>query len=257
VLSDRESNAEFAPVPSLLMVAAVHHHLIRTENRLKVGLIVEAGDVREVHHVALLIGYGASGVNPYLATETAEQLVRSREITGVDEAEAVRNIITALGKGVLKIMSKMGISVASSYSGAQAFEAVGLDKGFVDAYFTGTTGRLGGVGLAVIAAEDLARHRFAYPAESAVTAHRRLDTGGEYQWRREGPPHLFDPDTVFRLQHSTRSRRFDIFREYTKLVDDQSASLMTLRRMFAFSEGRTPVPIDEVESVSEIVKRFS
>src|SRR5690606_8422097 len=258
VLSDRESNAEFAPVPSLLMVSAIHHHLIRTENRLKVGLIAESGDVREVHHVALLIGYGASGVNPYLAMETAEQLVRSREIVGVSESEAVHNLIKALGKGVLKIMSKMGISVASSYSGAQAFEAIGLDKSFVDAYFTGTTGRLGGVGLETIAAENLARHRSAYPDEAAVFAHRSLETGGEYQWRREGPAHLFNPETVFRLQHSTRTRQFDVFREYTKSVDDQSASLMTLRGMFDFARvGRTPIPLEEVEPVSTIVARFS
>ncbi|HRQ01185.1 MAG TPA: glutamate synthase-related protein, partial [Terrimesophilobacter sp.] len=182
----------------------------------------------------------------------------SHEITGVTELEAVRNLITALGKGVLKVMSKMGISVASSYSGAQAFEAIGLDKSFVDAYFSGTTSRLGGVGLATIAAENLARHRAAYPDESAVFAHRRLDTGGEYQWRREGPPHLFNPETVFRLQHSTRTRQFDVFRQYTKLVDDQSKALMTLRGMFRFSEdGRQPVPLDEVEPVASIVTRFS
>ncbi|GIT80331.1 glutamate synthase [Leifsonia sp. LS1] len=258
VLSDRDSNKDLAPIPSLLMLAAVHHHLIRAENRMKVGLIVEAGDVREVHHVALLIGYGASAINPYLAMETCEELVRSGLIPGVSPEKAVKNVIKALGKGVLKIMSKMGISTVSSYAAAQAFEAVGLSQEFVDRYFTGTTSKLGGVGIEVIAAENLSRHESAYPAESAIVAHERLATGGEYQWRRDGAPHLFNPETVFRLQHSTRTRRYDIFREYTKLVDDQAESLMTLRGMFALKSGeRTPVPLDEVEPIESIVKRFS
>ncbi|GAA3745390.1 glutamate synthase large subunit [Leifsonia bigeumensis] len=258
VLSDRDSNKDLAPIPSLLMLSTIHHHLIRQENRLKVGIIVEAGDVREVHHVALLVGYGASAINPYLAMETAEELVRSGVLTDVTPEKAVANIIKALGKGVLKTMSKMGISVVSSYAGAQAFEAIGLDQGFVDEYFTGTTSRLGGIGIDVIAAENLSRHRSAYPDEAASTAHERLATGGEYQWRRGGPPHLFNPETVFRLQHSTRTRRYDIFREYTKLVDDQANSLMTLRGLFGLREGiRPPVPIAEVEPVSSIVTRFS
>ncbi|HEY5224058.1 MAG TPA: glutamate synthase large subunit [Microbacteriaceae bacterium] len=258
VLSDRDSNKDLAPIPSLLMLSGVHHHLIRTENRMKVGIIVEAGDVREVHHVALLIGYGASAVNPYLAMETCEDLVRQGLIAGVTAENAVKNVITGLGKGVLKIMSKMGISTVSSYAAAQAFEAVGLSGEFVDRYFTGTTSKLGGVGIDVIAAENMARHLSAYPEEGAVTAHERLNTGGEYQWRRDGAPHLFNPDTVFKLQHSTRNRRFDIFRDYTKLVDDQSETLMTLRGMFRLQTGARPrVPIDEVESVASIVKRFS
>src|SRR6185437_14190369 len=238
--------------------AAVHHHLIRQETRMKVGIVVEAGDVREVHHVALLVGYGASAINPYLAMETAEQLVLSGMITGLTPEKAVKNLIKALGKGVLKIMSKMGISTVSSYAAAQAFEAVGLSQQFVDQYFTGTTSKLGGVGIEVIAAENLARHASAYPLDGATIAHERLATGGEYQWRRDGSPHLFNPETVFRLQHSTRTRRYDIFREYTKLVDDQAESLMTLRGMFSLKEGeRPPVPLEEVESVSSIVKRFS
>ncbi|SDN23035.1 glutamate synthase (NADPH/NADH) large chain [Cryobacterium flavum] len=258
VLSDRDSNKDLAPIPSLLMIAAVHHHLIRTENRMKVGIVVEAGDVREVHHVALLMGYGASAVNPYLAMETCEDLVRSGIITNVTPEKAVRNVIKALGKGVLKIMSKMGISTVSSYAGAQTFEAVGLAQSFVDQYFTGTTSKLGGVGIDVIGVENLSRHASAYPMDAAVTAHERLATGGEYQWRRDGAPHLFNPETIFRLQHATRTKRYDIFREYTKMVDDQAESLMTLRGMFTLSPGqRTPVPLDEVESVSQIVKRFS
>jgi glutamate synthase (NADPH/NADH) large chain len=258
VLSDRDSNKDNAPIPSLLMLATVHHHLIRAENRMKVGIVVEAGDVREVHHVALLIGYGASAVNPYLAMETAEELVRSGMIDGLTSEKAVKNLIKALGKGVLKIMSKMGISVVGSYAGAQAFEAVGLSHEFVDQYFTGTPSLLGGVGMDVIAAESATRHQNAYPESGAANVHERLATGGEYQWRRDGSPHLFNPETVFRLQHSTRTRRYDIFRDYTKLVDDQAETLMTLRGLFKFKKGvRTPVPIDEVESVSSIVKRFS
>ncbi|MFT4305967.1 MAG: glutamate synthase large subunit, partial [Microbacterium sp.] len=258
VLSDRDSNKDLAPIPSLLMISAVHHHLIRKETRMKVGLVVEAGDVREVHHVATLMGFGASAVNPYLAMETVEYLVRAGFITGVSPEKAVKNLIYALGKGVLKIMSKMGISTISSYAGAQVFEAVGLSQELVDTYFTGTGSKLGGIGLDVIAAENAARHAFAYPEDEAARAHERLWTGGEYQWRRDGAPHLFNPDTVFRLQHSTRNRRYDIFREYTKLVDDQSAELKTLRGMFRLRTGLRPrVPLDEVEPVSSIVKRFS
>ncbi|MDA3805586.1 glutamate synthase large subunit [Clavibacter sp. Sh2036] len=258
VLSDRDSTRDLAPIPSLLMIAAVHHHLIRKQTRMKVGIVVEAGDVREVHHIALLIGYGASAVNPYLAMESCEDLVRSGMLTGVTPEKATRNLIKGLGKGVLKIMSKMGISTVSSYAGAQCFEAVGLSQELVDQYFSGTTTRLGGVGIDVIAAENAARHRSAYPTDGAVLSHERLQTGGEYQWRRDGSPHLFNPDTIFRLQHATRMRRYDIFREYTSMVDAQSKDLMTLRGMFRLRTGtRPPVPLDEVESISDIVKRFS
>ncbi|MBY6061261.1 glutamate synthase large subunit [Microbacterium esteraromaticum] len=258
ILSDRDSDKDLVPIPSLLMVSAVHHHLIRRQNRMKVGLVVEAGDVREVHHVATLIGYGASAVNPYLAMESVEHLVRTGFITGITPEKAVRNLIYALGKGVLKIMSKMGISTVSSYAGAQVFEAVGLSQEFIDAYFTGTETKLGGIGIEDVYAENQARHDFAYPQDPAPRAHERLWTGGEYQWRRDGTPHLFNPETVFRLQHSTRTRRYDIFREYTRLVDDQATELKTLRGLFELRTGeRPPVPLDEVEPVSSIVKRFS
>jgi len=258
ILSDRDSNKDLVPIPSLLMVSAIHHHLIRRENRMKVGLLVEAGDVREVHHVATLIGYGASAVNPYLAMETVEHLVRTGFITGLTPEKAVRNLIYALGKGVLKIMSKMGISTVPSYAGAQVFEAVGLSQELIDAYFTGTETKLGGIGIEDVFAENQARHDYAYPEDAAARAHERLWTGGEYQWRRDGSPHLFNPETVFRLQHSTRNRRYDVFREYTRLVDEQAAELKTLRGLFTLRSGtRSPVPIDEVESVSAIVKRFS
>ncbi|KAK1178463.1 glutamate synthase large subunit [Streptomyces sp. NBS 14/10] len=258
VLSDRHSDAEHAPIPSLLLTSAVHHHLIGTKQRTQVGLLVEAGDVREVHHVALLIGYGAAAVNPYLAMESVEDLVRAGTfLPGVEAETAIRNLIKALGKGVLKVMSKMGISTVASYRGAQVFEAVGLDESFVDSYFHGTATKIGGAGLDVIAQEVAARHVQAYPVSGIPSAHRALEIGGEYQWRREGEPHLFDPETVFRLQHSTRSRRYDIFKKYTERVNEQSERLMTLRGLFTFGSGRTSIPIDEVEPVSEIVKRFS
>jgi glutamate synthase (NADPH) large chain len=258
VLSDRDSTSDLAPIPSLLLTSAVHHHLIRQKTRTQVGLIVEAGDVREVHHVALLIGFGAALVNPYLAMESAEDLVRRGVLTGVSPEKAVTNVIKGLGKGVLKVMSKMGISTVASYRGAQVFEAIGLSQALVDRYFVGVTSQLGGIGLDVVAAETAQRHATAYPPDGLRTAHKRLGTGGEYQWRRDGEEHLFDPDTVFRLQHSTRSRRFDLFKEYTQRVDRQAARLMTLRGLFAFkSDRRPPVPLEEVEAGSEIIKRFS
>ncbi|HXD28660.1 MAG TPA: glutamate synthase large subunit [Arthrobacter sp.] len=258
VLSDRDSNAQWAPIPSLLLTSAVHHHLLRSANRTKTSLVIEAGDVREVHHVAVLIGYGASAINPYLALETVEEMAEAGILDGVDVATAHRNLIKGLGKGVLKIMSKMGISTVASYCGAQTFDALGLSAQVIDQYFTGTHSPLGGVGLEVIAAETAARHRFAYPADGVEEPHKRLETGGEYQWRRDGPAHLFNPETVFRLQHATRERRYDIFQAYTRGIDDQSRELMTLRGLLKLKTGvRAPVPIDEVEPVSEIVKRFA
>lgn len=261
VLSDRHSTAEQAPIPSLLLTAAVHHHLVREKTRTQIGMVVEAGDVREVHHVALLVGYGAAAVNPYLAMESVEDLARDGYFIDIEPEQAVRNLVKALGKGVLKVMSKMGVSTVASYTGAQIFEAVGISQDVVDRYFTGTTSKLGGVGLDVIADEVARRHAKAYPADGVPAAHRRLEVGGEYQWRREGEPHLFDPETVFRLQHSTRHQRYDVFKQYTSRVDSQSERLMTLRGLFTFKDagatGRAPVPIEEVEPVSEIVKRFS
>jgi glutamate synthase (NADPH/NADH) large chain len=257
VLSDRHSNAELAPIPSLLLTAAVHHHLVREKTRTQVGLIVEAGDVREVHHVAVLIGYGAAAVNPYLAIESVEDLARHQVYTSVTPEKAVSNVIKALGKGVLKVMSKMGVSTVASYTGAQIFEALGLSREVVDRYFTGTTSKLGGVTLDQIAEEVRKRHLTAYPLDGIPLAHRTLPVGGEYQWRREGEPHLFDPETVFRLQHSTRSGRYDIFKQYTHHIDTQSERLMTLRGLLIFKADREPIPIEQVEPVSEIVKRFS
>ncbi len=251
-----------APIPSLLLTGAVHHHLIRQKTRTKVGLIVEAGDARECHHVALLIGYGASAVAPYLAVETVRDMARRGILEGVTEDKAAASLIKAFGKGVLKIMSKMGVSTVASYTGAQIFEAVGLGEEVISTCFDGTTSRLGGVGFDVLAAETSRRLARAFPPGGVQPAHRRLETGGEYQWRREGEPHLFNPQTVFKLQHATRSRRYEIFKEYTSLVDDQSAQLMTLRGLMRIRGvdapgARPPIPVEEVEPVSAIVRRFS
>ena len=261
VLSDRHSTADLAPIPSLLLTGAVHHHLVREKTRTQVGLLIEAGDVREVHHVALLVGYGAAAVNPYLAMETVEDLAREGYYVDAAPEQAVKNLVKALGKGVVKVMSKIGVSTVASYTGAQIFECVGLSQTVVDKYFTGTTSKLGGIDLDTIAEEVRLRHASAYPPDGISPAHRELEIGGEYQWRREGEPHLFNPETVFRLQHATRTGRYDIFKQYTSAVDEQSEKLMTLRGLFKFKDagvlGRTPVPIEEVEPVSEIVKRFS
>ncbi len=259
VLSDRNADSVDAPIPSLLLTSAVHHHLVRTKQRTKVGLVVECGDAREVHHMALLIGYGAGAINPYLAFESIEDIITRglHGMAGMDPDQAVKNYIRSCGKGVLKVMSKMGVSTVASYTGAQIFEAIGLGEQLVDRYFTGTVSRLGGIGLDEIATAIQMRHSVANPRRPEERAHRRLELGGEYQWRREGEYHLFNPETVFKLQHATRSKRYDIFKQYTGLVDDQSKNLATLRGLLKFAEGRRPVPIDEVEPVSEIVTRFS
>ncbi len=260
VLSDRNADSVEAPIPSLLLTSAVHHHLVRTKQRTKVGLVVECGDAREVHHMALLIGYGAGAINPYLAFESIEDLIAEglHGMGGLDPQQAIKNYIKACSKGVLKVMSKIGISTVASYTGAQIFEAIGLGDELVDKYFTGTVSRLGGIGLDEIARAIQLRHSVANPRRPELRSHRRLELGGEYQWRREGEYHLFNPETVFKLQHATRAKRYDIFKEYTSRVDDQSNKLATLRGLFQFKDGaRPPVPIDEVEPVSEIVKRFS
>ena len=258
VLSDRNSTAEWAPIPSLLLTAAVHHHLVREKARTKVGLVIETGDAREVHHMALLIGFGAAAVNPYLALDTIDDMISEGLLEGVSPRQARRNYIKASCKGVLKVMSKMGISTVASYTGAQVFEAIGLDTALIDEYFTGTSSRIGGVGLSVLAAEVAARHRQAHEPRPTERAHRELEVGGEYQWRREGEFHLFNPKTVFKLQHATRAKRYSIFKEYTSAVDDQSEQLGTLRgllRLRPASGG--PLPLEEVEPIESIMSRFS
>jgi len=264
VLSDRVSTSNLlVPIPSLLLTGAVHHHLIREKTRTMAGLIVEAGDVRECHHLALLVGYGAAAVTPYLAIESARELARRGALGEVTERKAEANLLKALSKGLLKIMSKMGVSTVASYTGAQIFEAIGLGPEVIQVCFTGTTSRLSGVGFDELAEEIRRRTGYAI-SPGAGMAHRRLDTGGEYQWRRDGEPHLFSPEAVFKLQHATRSRRYEIFKEYTSLVNDQSRRLMTLRGLLRIrgvdpGEAPRPVPVDreEVEPVSSIVRRFA
>jgi glutamate synthase (NADPH/NADH) large chain len=264
VLSDRNSDEVYAPIPSLLLTSAVHHHLIRNKTRTQVGLVVECGDAREVHHMALLVGFGAGAINPYLAFESIEHMVNADDgagmygLGGTDVHKALKNYIKASGKGILKVMSKMGVSTVASYTGAQIFEAIGLSTELVDEFFTGTVSRLGGIGLDEIASEVASRHATAHPKRPDLRAHRRLELGGEYQWRREGEYHLFNPETVYRLQHSTRAGRYDIFKQYTSEVDNQAKHLATLRGLFELrTDARPAISIDEVEPVSEIVKRFS
>jgi glutamate synthase (NADPH/NADH) large chain len=262
VLSDRESNEQLAPIPSLLSVAAVHHHLVRERTRTHVGLVVEAGDAREVHHMAALVGFGAAAINPYMAFESIEDMLDRGLFggarAGLDREKALSNYVKAAGKGVLKVMSKMGISTLASYTGAQLFQAIGISQRVLDEYFTGLTCPTGGIDLDDIAADVAARHALAYLDRPDIRAHRELEVGGEYQWRREGEYHLFNPDTVFKLQHATRSGQYSIFQQYTSLVDDQSERMASLRGLLKFADGvRPPVPLDEVEPASEIVKRFS
>jgi glutamate synthase (NADPH/NADH) large chain len=257
VLSDRDCDAKRAPIPSLLLTSAVHQHLVRQKSRTKVGLITETGDAREVHHVALLLGYGAGAVNPYLALESAEDLAVAGLLGDLTPAKAVQNTIYALGKGVLKVMSKMGISTLGSYRQAQAFAAFGIDEAVLADYFTGTTSRTGGSDLEVIAADITERQCLAFVSNTAVREHRGLEIGGQYQWRREGEIHLFNPETVYLLQHATQTKQVSVFRRYTDTVDELSRKGGTLRGLFGLrTDVRTPIPLTEVESAEEIVKRF-
>ena len=255
ILSDRGVDADHAPIPALLSVSAVHHHLVREGTRTQVGLIAESGEAREVMHFALLIGYGASAVNPYLAFETIVDLCRSRVLPAdLPVEEAIYHYIKGINKGLLKTFAKMGISTLQSYRGAQIFEAIGLDKSMVQEYFTGTPSRLGGIGLDVIQKETLARHHNAYPPEH-IPESLDLETGGQYQWRRFGEHHAYNPETVSRLQQAVRSNDYSTFKQFSAAANDVSEGLGTIRGLLTFKQG-TPVPISEVEPASEIVKRF-
>jgi len=255
ILSDRGHGPRRAPIPSLMATAGVHHHLVREGTRTRCALVVECGEAREVHHVSLLLGYGAGVVNPYLAFETIDDMIRQGMLTGTTRDEAVARYIKSLNKGILKVMSKMGISTLASYCGAQIFEAIGLNQEFIDKYFTHTTSRVGGVGVDVIAEEVRLRHERAYGRRPAGVS--ELDAGGEYQWRRDGEYHLFNPETVFKLQHATRSGQYRIFKEYTRAVNAQHERRATLRGLFRLKPAGPAVPIDEVEPVAQIVKRFA
>jgi glutamate synthase (ferredoxin) len=253
ILSDRGIDFANAAIPSLLAVSGLHHHLIRNGTRTRVGLVLESGEPREVHHFSLLIGYGCGAINPYLAFETLDDMIREGLLKNIDHKTACKNYVKAAVKGVVKVISKMGISTIQSYRGAQIFEAVGLHRSVVEKYFTWTASRIEGATMDVIAQETAMRHRHAFP-ERQVNGHT-LDVGGQYQWRADGELHLFNPQTVHKLQHAVRTANYNIFKEYTKLVDDQLKRHYTLRGLLDFKPA-TPVPIDEVESVESILKRF-
>ncbi len=256
ILSDRAVDQDHAPIPSLLATGAVHHHLIRAGTRTKVGLVVESGEPRDVHQFAMLIGYGAGAINPYLAFETIEDLCGRGSFLGpLDYKTAEKNYIKAAHKGVLKIMSKMGISTLQSYRGAQIFEALGLRRDFIDACFAGTPSRIGGIGVEEIEAEAVARHAYAYPRRR-VAGDGDLKMGGYYQWRRDGEYHMYNPDSIALLQHSTRSGSYESFQQFTDLIDKDNRRLCTIRGLLEFRPGDA-IPIEEVEPASEIVKRFA
>ncbi len=258
ILSDRQAGAERAPLPALLAVGAVHHHLVREGTRLQAGLVVESGEPREVHHIACLLGYGASAVCPYLAFETLFDMFDRGVLPGVNGAdEAERNMIKAVGKGLLKTISKMGISTVRSYSGAQIFEAVGLEPALVERYFTGTTSRIGGIGLDVLARETLTRHARAYPQGARPASEERLPGGGVHAWRRDGEHHQWNPDTIANVQDAVRHGGREAYERFTAEVNDQSRRRATLRGLLKLRTQDEPIPLDEVEPAAEIVKRFA
>ncbi|MEY3946268.1 MAG: hypothetical protein RJB03_974 [Bacteroidota bacterium] len=256
ILQDRAIDSEHAPIPSLLSTAAIHHHLIRKGYRGKVGIIVEAGDVWEVHHFACLIGFGATAINPYLALSSIRDMRLNGKIhSEMDPEQLKKNYIKAINEGLLKVFSKMGISTLQSYQGAQIFEIIGLNKEVVDKYFTGAVSRIEGMGLDEIAKEALAKHQLAFSKKSIPAD--RLPVGGVYQWKRKGEFHLFNPQTIHLLQHSTRIGDYGVFKKYSKLVNDQSEKACTLRSMFEFNPLRKSISIDEVEPAESIYKRFA
>jgi glutamate synthase (NADPH) large chain len=254
VLSDRGVNAEWGPIPSLLATAAVHHHLIREGTRTRCGLVVESGEPREVMHLCLLIGYGAGAVNPYLAYATLGGMIDDGQLKDVAKDEAVEHFIKAGTKSLTKVASKMGISTVQSYRGAQIFEAIGLSREIIDKYFTWTASRVGGVGLDAIARESANRHRLAFAADPNLDG--ELEVGGQYQWRRRGEFHMYNPNTIAKLQHAVRSGNYRLFKEYSRLVDEHSRNQATLRSLLKFKPNRPPVPIEEVEPAAQIVRRF-
>ncbi|HEX3890781.1 MAG TPA: glutamate synthase central domain-containing protein, partial [Verrucomicrobiae bacterium] len=253
ILSDRGISKELAPIPALLAISGLHHHLIRSGTRTKVGLVLESGEPREVHHFALLIGYGCTAINPYLAFATLDDLIQQGLLTKTDHKTAIKKFIKAAIKGVVKTMAKMGISTVQSYHGAQIFEAIGLNSEVVEKYFTWTPSRIQGVGLDVIAEEALERHRHAFPDRQVNGV---LDAGGQYQWRDNGEFHLFNPQSIHKLQNACRTGNYKIFQEYAALINNQAKNLCTLRGLLDFKFAENPIPIEEVESVDEIVKRF-
>jgi len=254
VISDRGIDAGHAAIPSLLATGAVHHHLIREGTRTQAGLVVESAEPREVMHFCLLIGYGAGAINPYLAFSTLGGMIREGMLKDIDEAAAIEHYIKAISKSLLKVSSKMGISTLQSYRGAQIFEAIGLSHEVIDRYFTWTASRVEGIGLDAIAAETKRRHDHAFKFDPALDG--ELDPGGQYQWRRRGEFHMYNPNSIAKLQHAVRAGSYRLFKEYTRVVDENSRHLATLRSLFKFKTAGAPIPIEEVEPASEIVKRF-
>ncbi|MGI0493792.1 glutamate synthase large subunit [Alkalinema pantanalense CENA528] len=253
ILSDRDISATQAPIPALLAVAGLHHHLIRQGTRTRVGIVLESGEPREVHHYALLIGYGCGGINPYLAFETIQELINEGLLVNVDYATACKNYIKAATKGVIKVASKIGISTIQSYRGAQIFEAIGLNQSVIDRYFTWTASRIEGVGIDVLTEEALLRHHNAFPDRPANAP--TLDVGGEYQWRKDGEAHLFSPQTIHTLQKAVREGNYDLFKQYAALVNEQNQKFFTLRGLLQFKH-RQPIPLEEVEPIEDIMQRF-
>ena len=254
ILSDRGVDRECAPIPALMAVSGLHHHLVRKGTRTRIGLVLESGEPREVHHYCMLIGYGCGAINPYLAFETLSDLCAQNVLPDLDAPEAEKNYIKAIGKGVFKVMAKMGISTIQSYRGAQIFEAVGLNREFIDRYFTWTPSRVSGVGIDVIAREIRLRHENAYP--DRPTNGHVLDAGGEYQYRRDGEYHLFNPESIHRLQLACRNNDAGVFGRYSTLINDQSKKKCTLRGLMELKYLTTPIPLEEVEPAGEIVKHF-
>ena len=254
ILSDRNIDADLAPIPVLLAVAGLHHHLIRKGTRTHIGLVVESGEPREVHHFAMLIAYGAVAINPYLAYDSIQEMIKQGLLTGITYADAAHNYSKAVVKGVVKVISKMGISTIQSYCGAQIYEAVGLNHEFVERYFTGTPSRIEGIGIEVVSRETAIRHEQAFSKRPVDTA--MLDVGGRTQWREDGERHLFNPETIYYLQQACRNNDYQLFQKYTHLIDDQSHNLTTLRGLLDFKFAEHPLPIEEVEPVTAIVRRF-
>jgi glutamate synthase (ferredoxin) len=253
ILSDRGVDRDNAPIPALLAVSGLHHHLIRNGSRTKVGIILESGEPKEVHHFAVLIGYGCGAINPYLAFETFKDMIEQGMLLNVDYETACKNYRKAVTKGVIKIASKIGISTIQSYRGAQIFESIGLNHSVIDKYFTWTASRLEGAGLEVIAKEAVLRHHHAFP-ERPVEGHT-LDVGGEYQWRKDGEEHLLSPQAIHLLQQAVREGNYELYKEYSRLINEHGQKYFRLRDLIEFKE-RQPLPIEEVEPIEAIMKRF-
>ncbi|WP_121969432.1 glutamate synthase large subunit [Leptolyngbya sp. BC1307] len=257
ILSDRDIAQNRAPIPALLAVAGLHHHLIRNGSRTRIGIVLESGEPREVHHFAVLLGYGCGAINPYMAFETFQQMINENLLRGIEYKTACKNYIKATTKGVTKVAAKIGISTLQSYRGAQIFEAIGLNQSVIEKYFTWTASRIQGVGLDVIAKEAIMRHRHAFPDRPTTNTHNAatLDVGGEYQWRKDGEAHLLSPQSIHTLQQATRDGDYALFKKYSALVNEQGKNFFRLRDLLDF-QPQAPIPIEEVESVEAIMSRF-